>query len=113
MAKKAPVSSRHAPRTLKSGGSYSLADYLETGAVKEALKHKWREPTAQELTETPLWTDEELEAAIQNRKAKVKRPVLVRLDPDVVAWLKSHGPGHTTRINSILRLAMEAEQRSR
>ncbi len=36
----------------------------------------------------------------------VKRPVTVRLDADVLAWLKSQGRGYQTRMNNLLRAAM-------
>ncbi len=36
----------------------------------------------------------------------IKKPVTVRLDADVLAWLKSQGPGYQTRINEFLRTAM-------
>lgn len=36
----------------------------------------------------------------------VKEPVTIRLDADVVAWLKSEGPGYQTRLNSLLRAWM-------
>jgi len=36
----------------------------------------------------------------------VKQPVTVRIDADVLAWLKSKGKGYQTRINQILRGAM-------
>lgn len=36
----------------------------------------------------------------------IKEPVTLRLDADVVAWLKSEGPGYQTRINVLLRTAM-------
>jgi len=36
----------------------------------------------------------------------IKKPVTVRLDADVLAWLKSQGKGYQTRINSLLRSAM-------
>lgn len=36
-----------------------------------------------------------------------------RLDLKVLAWLKSKGVGHLTRINDILVNLMEAESRSR
>ena len=35
-----------------------------------------------------------------------KTPVTVRLDNDVLAWLKGKGEGHLTRINEILRKEM-------
>lgn len=37
----------------------------------------------------------------------LKRPLTIRLDADVLAWLKSQGKGYQTRINAILRNAME------
>ena len=36
----------------------------------------------------------------------LKQSISLRLDVDVVAWLKSHGPGYQTRINALLRAAM-------
>ena len=36
----------------------------------------------------------------------VKKPVSVRIDTDVLMWLKSKGKGYQTRINQILRQAM-------
>lgn len=41
----------------------------------------------------------------------IKKPVTVRVDMDVLAWLKSKGEGHLTRINTILRETMEREER--
>jgi uncharacterized protein (DUF4415 family) len=35
-----------------------------------------------------------------------KKPVTMRLDSDVVAWLKGAGPGYQTRANGLLRYAM-------
>lgn len=37
----------------------------------------------------------------------VKQQVTVRLDVDVLEWLKTHGKGYQTRLNRILRAAME------
>lgn len=39
----------------------------------------------------------------------LKSPVSIRLDADVLAWLKSKGEGHLTRINEILREQMMAD----
>lgn len=41
----------------------------------------------------------------------IKKSVTVRLDMDVLAWLKSQGAGYQTRINALLRRAMEEELR--
>lgn len=37
----------------------------------------------------------------------LKQPVTVRIDADVLAWLKSKGKGYQTRINQLLRSAMQ------
>jgi uncharacterized protein (DUF4415 family) len=38
-----------------------------------------------------------------------KKQLTIRLDADVLAWLKAHGRGYQTRINHILRAAMEGQ----
>ncbi len=40
-----------------------------------------------------------------------KRQLTIRLDSDVLDWLKSYGSGYQTRINRILRAAMESQPR--
>jgi uncharacterized protein (DUF4415 family) len=35
----------------------------------------------------------------------------IRLDADMLDWLKSHGKGYQTRINRILRVVMESRPR--
>jgi len=37
----------------------------------------------------------------------IKKSVTIRLDSDVLAWVKSQGGGYQTRINNLLRTAME------
>ena len=43
----------------------------------------------------------------------VKQSLTIRLDADVIAWLKSQGSGYQTRINSLLRNAMVSAPRRR
>jgi uncharacterized protein (DUF4415 family) len=38
-----------------------------------------------------------------------KQQLTIRLDADVLKWLKAHGRGYQTRINRILRAAMESK----
>jgi uncharacterized protein (DUF4415 family) len=38
----------------------------------------------------------------------VKKQLTIRLDEDVLSWLKAQGRGYQTRINRILRVAMES-----
>ena len=37
----------------------------------------------------------------------IKEPVTIRIDADVLNWLKSKGKGYQTRINRLLRTAMQ------
>jgi uncharacterized protein (DUF4415 family) len=39
----------------------------------------------------------------------LKKPVSIRLDADVLAWLKSKGTGYQTKVNGILREKMLTE----
>lgn len=38
-----------------------------------------------------------------------KQQLTIRLDADVLKWLKGHGRGYQTRINRILRAAMDSQ----
>jgi uncharacterized protein (DUF4415 family) len=58
---------------------------LPPGAWKTAVRGKWYRP--------------------------VKQPVSIRLDADVLAWLKASGNGYQTRVNAILREKMLKEFR--
>lgn len=42
-----------------------------------------------------------------------KQQLTIRLDADVLLWLKANGRGYQTRINRILRAAMESQPRHR
>jgi uncharacterized protein (DUF4415 family) len=55
-------------------------------------------------------------AAIGKFYRPIKKPLTIRLDADVLAWLNGQGQGYQTRINALLRKAMdtsEAPRRSR
>jgi uncharacterized protein (DUF4415 family) len=43
----------------------------------------------------------------------IKKSLTIRLDADVLAWLKAQGRGYQTRINRLLRVAMESRARRR
>ena len=62
----------------------------------------------------PRLTDEQLANMVRLRDARPRKvAVSVRLDAEVLNWLRSKGEGHLTRINDILTNLMEAEQRAR
>ncbi len=39
-----------------------------------------------------------------------KEAISLRLDPDVLDWFKTQGPGYQTRMNIVLRAYMDASQ---
>jgi uncharacterized protein (DUF4415 family) len=43
----------------------------------------------------------------------IKKPLTIRVDADVLAWLKAQGKGYQTRINNLLRTAMQNQNRRR
>jgi uncharacterized protein (DUF4415 family) len=43
----------------------------------------------------------------------IKKSLTIRLDADLLAWLKSQGRGYQTRINQLLRAAMDGKSRRR
>lgn len=52
-------------------------------------------------------TAEFFDTAVRNPFYRpVKRSTTVRIDADVLGWLKAQGPGYQTRINALLRKAM-------
>ena len=60
----------------------------------------------------PRLTNDQLANMVRLRDARPRKvAVSVRLDPQVVNWLKAKGKGHLTRINDILTNLMEAERR--
>ena len=50
-------------------------------------------------------------AKAEVRLPETKSRITLRLDQDVLRWLKDQGPKYQTRINAILRQYMEAHQR--
>lgn len=55
-----------------------------------------------DIPEVKDWHD----AVVGKFYRPIKEAVTIRLDADVLYWLKSKGPGYQTRINLLLRKAM-------
>jgi len=74
-------------------------------AELEALKDLQDEDI--DLSDVPELDVESFAKAIRNPYLKApKESTTVRIDKDVMDWLRSCGPGYQTRINTYLRLAM-------
>ena len=54
--------------------------------------------------------DEAFLRQVEMRVSPGKKPVSLRLDADVLDWMKSQGKGYQSRINAILRAYYEAHQ---
>jgi uncharacterized protein (DUF4415 family) len=62
-----------------------------------------------DYSDIPRLTDEQLAQMVRLRDNRPKVAVSVRLNPQVLEWLKSKGAGHLTRINDILVYLMQLE----
>src|SRR5258707_3694742 len=57
-------------------------------------------------TDIPEITEEQMRKGVVGHLYRpIKRPVTMRLDADVIAWLKQGGPGYQTKVNRLLRRA--------
>jgi uncharacterized protein (DUF4415 family) len=81
--------------------------------VKANIEELLRKPDSEiDTSDIPEWTDEMWKRAVRGRDAAmklwrpVKQAVSLRLDADVLAWLKKDGQGYQTRVNRMLRERM-------
>ncbi len=117
MAKKSSVSS--AREELVQMTSEDIKNRRWTKAEIDAVRRMSAAQAAgedlpeEEYEDIPRLTAEQLAGMVRLRDVRRKQAVSVRLDPDVLDWLRSKGEGHLTRINDILTNLMEAERRSR
>jgi uncharacterized protein (DUF4415 family) len=115
MAKKLSVLSR--PDRLVRVNSDDIFDKPLTRQQRAVVKRLAARQAAGDdshidYSDIPPLTEGQLARMVRARDvAPAKIPVSVRLDPRVLAWLKSKGQGHLTRINDILANVMEAERR--
>lgn len=60
-----------------------------------------------DLSDIPEITPEQWARAVRGRFYRpIKKPVTMRLDADVIDWLKQQGPGYQTKANQLLRAEM-------
>ncbi len=87
------------------------ASRLYRMSEEEKLRYDSRGDDDLDFSDIPELTDEFLErAGYQPVKRAPKEALSIRLDPDVLQWLRATGPGYQTRINYILRVAMETSK---
>lgn len=89
----------------------SLADIKMTPARRRKLTRLAERPDSEiDFSDIPELTEDFWRNAIPSPFYRpVKKQVTVRLDSDVIAWLRKKGAGYQTRMNELLRAAMLSE----
>ncbi len=82
-----------------------------TPASKRQLAELAQRPDSEiDYSDIPPLSESFWKNAVRNPFYRpVKQQLTVRLDADVVAWLRRQGRGYQTRLNHVLREAMLAE----
>jgi uncharacterized protein (DUF4415 family) len=116
MAKRLSESSQ--PEELVSMTSEDIRNRKWTESEREAIRRGAAKQAAGDdsdidYSDIPRLTAEQLARMVRLRGPRRKQAVSVRLDPEVLDWLRSKGEGYLTRINDILTNLMEAERRSK
>jgi len=70
--------------------------------IKALMKLRDKQIDTSDIPEVKDWS----KAVAGKFYRPIKEPVTIRLDSDIVAWLKAEGPGYQTRINALLRRVM-------
>ena len=86
----------------------TLADSSMTPARKRKLAQLAARPDSEiDFSEIPPLKESFWKNAVNNPFYRpVKQQLTVRLDANVVAWLRRQGKGYQTRLNQVLRKAM-------
>lgn len=75
---------------------------MQSAEIKALKRLKDSEIDTADIPEKLDWSN----AVVGRFYRPLKKSITVRLDADVLAWLKAQGEGYQTRINSLLRAAM-------
>ncbi len=91
--------------------SKTLSDNPITPARKRKLARLAARPDSEiDFSDIPPLKESFWENAVRNPYYRpLKQQLTVRLDADVVAWLRQHGKGYQTNLNRMLREAMLAK----
>ena len=81
----------------------------QTNEIRALKRMKDREIDTSDIPPVLDWS----KAVVGKFYRPIKKPLTIRLDADVLAWLKGQGKGYQTRINALLRSSMEQASRSR
>ncbi len=83
-------------------------------ARKELAKLAAKPESEIDFSDIPATSEAEWKDAVRGKFYRpVKKQLTVRIDADILEWLKSQGSGYQSRLNSILRSAMLKNSKSR
>ena len=86
----------------------ALTDHNFTSRKKRELAKLARLPDSEiDYSDIPPLSERFWQNAVRNPFYRpVKQQVTLRIDADILAWLRQHGKGYQSRLNSLLRAAM-------
>jgi len=87
----------------------STTDSNHAKEIRNLAKMKHKDIDLSDLPEVRDWAG----AMVGKFYRPIKKPLALRIDADVLVWLKPQGKGYQTRINEILRSAMTNQPRRR
>ena len=89
----------------------TLADRPMTSARRRRLARVAAQPDAEiDFSEIPPLTEKFWKNAVRNPfRRPAQKQLTVRLDTDVVAWLRREGEHYQSKLNGLLRKAMQDE----
>ena len=102
MTAKRERTERYDPRKHRDRSDWARVDRLTDADIEAAVA---ADPDA-----APILTEEWFRQATV-MPPLIKKGVFLRLDPDVVTWFKTGGPGYQTRMNGVLRAYMLAHRK--
>lgn len=83
---------------------------LTAGRKRELAKLSALPDDEIDLSDMPELTDKFWRSAVRGRFYRpIKKQITLRLDADVIAWLRMHGKGYQTKANALLREMMLKE----
>ena len=93
----------------------NLLDSRRTGRQKRRLEKVSRRPDEEiDTSDIPELTEKFWQNAVRNPFYRpVKQQLTLRLDADIIAWLRRQGKGYQTRANALLREAMLGDLKPR
>ena len=93
----------------------TLTDHKLTPKRKRELaKLATRSDSEIDYSDIPPLSEKFWQNAVRNPFYRpVKQQVTLRIDADILAWLRQHGKGYQSRLNSLLRSAMIEQLRGK